>query len=198
MASLLAGAVAAAAFLLLFLVLGWNFFLCAVLAVALFAALTLLLRPEKKIGRIEVSSVVGGEELYQKLEEAREDLDSIGRLMEQVEDETIRAQSRQLHETAASILTYLEKHPEKIKLARRFIDYYQDTASSLLAKYVELEDSGLNTADAASLREKTGQALISLNQAFAGQFQRLMSNELMDMDAEIRLLEQTIKMEGPL
>ena len=118
--------------------------------------------------------------------------------MEQVEDETIRAQSRQLHETAASILTYLEKHPDKIKLARRFIDYYQDTASSLLAKYVELEDSGLNTADAASLREKTGQALISLNQAFAGQFQRLMSNELMDMDAEIRLLEQTIKMEGPL
>ena len=197
-ASLLAGIAAAAAFLLLFFVLQWNFFLCAGLSAALFIALALLIRPQKKIGQMEVSAVSGGEELYQKLEEAREDLDNIGRLMEQVEDETVRAQSRHLHETAGSILAYLEKHPNKIKLARRFIDYYQDTASSLLAKYVELEDSGLDTADAAGLKKKTGQALAALNQAFDGQFQRLMSNELMDMDAEIRVLEQTIKMEGPL
>lgn len=115
-ASLLAGIAAAAAFLLLFFAFQWNFFLCAGLSVALFIALALLIRPQKKIGQMEVSAVSGGEELYQKLEEAREDLDNIGRLMEQVEDETVRAQSRHLHETAGSILAYLEKHPNKIKL----------------------------------------------------------------------------------
>ena len=197
-AGLLAGIGAAAAFLLLFFGFRWNFFLCAVLAVILFVAFSLLFKPSRKIGRVEVSAVSGGEELYRKLQEAKEDLDSIGRSMGKIEDAQIRSQSQRLHETASSILSYLEKHPEKIGIARRFIDYYQDTASSLLAKYVELEGSGLKTEDAAQLGEKTGKALQALNQAFEGQFERLMRNELMDMDAELKLLEQTIKMEGPL
>ena len=197
-AGFLAGIGAAAVFLFLFFGLRWNFFLCAALAVVLFAAFSLLFKPARKIGRVEISAVSGGEELYRKLQEAKEDLDSIGRSMEQIEDVQIRSQSQRLHETASSILSYLEKHPEKIGTARRFIDYYQDTASSLLAKYVELERSGLHTEDAAQLEEKTKKALQALHQAFEGQFERLMRNELMDMDAELKLLEQTMKMEGPL
>ena len=43
---------------------------------------------------------------------------------------------------------------------------------------------------------KAEQALLTLNRAFEGQFEKLMENELMDMDADIRLLKQTMKMEG--
>ena len=35
-----------------------------------------------------------------------------------------------------------------------------------------------------------------MNRAFTGQFEKLMQNELMDMDADIRLLKQTMKAEG--
>ena len=42
----------------------------------------------------------------------------------------------------------------------------------------------------------TKQALLALNRAFTGQFEKLMQNELMDMDADIRLLKQTMKAEG--
>ena len=93
---------------------------------------------------------------------------------------------------------YLEKNPDKISMAGRFIDYYQDTASSLLKKYVELQNSGLGTPEAINLKENTKKAICMLNKAFEQQFQRMMRNELMDMDVEIQMIENMMKMEGPL
>ena len=43
---------------------------------------------------------------------------------------------------------------------------------------------------------KTAQALPVLDQVLEKQFTRLMEGELMDVDAEISLLENTLKMEG--
>ena len=188
----MSGLAAAVFFLAAFLGLHWNFFLCIVLAVLLFEGVYLLSRPRRRIGKIIVEDLENGEEL----EEAREDFENIRRSMKQIEDAELREQSEQLHETAARILKYLEKHPEKIGMARRFIDYYQDTASSLLGKYVELQESSLKTEEALRLKEDTKGAIKTLNRAFEQQFQRLMSSEMLDMDAEIKLLEKMRKMEG--
>lgn len=192
----MSGLAAAVFFLAAFLGLHWNFFLCIVLAVLLFEGVYLLSRPRRRIGKIIVEDLENGEELEKKLEEAREDFENIRRSMKQIEDAELREQSEQLHETAAHILKYLEKHPEKIGMARRFIDYYQDTASSLLGKYVELQESSLKTEEALRLKEDTKGAIKTLNRAFEQQFQRLMSSEMLDMDAEIKLLEKMRKMEG--
>ena len=83
-------------------------------------------------------------------------------------------------------------------MAGRFIDYYQDTASSLLKKYVELQNSGLDTSETRNLKENTKKAICMLNKAFEQQFQRMMRNELMDMDVEIQMIENMMKMEEPL
>ena len=110
----------------------------------------------------------------------------------------MREESGKLYNTSTKILAYLEKNPDKISMAGRFIDYYQDTASSLLRKYVELQDSGLDTLEVRNLKEKTKKAMTMLDQAFDQQFQRMMGNELMDMDVEIQMIEDMMKMEGPL
>ena len=193
---ILSGLAAAVFFLAAFLGLHWNFFVCAVLSAGLFEAVYLLSRPQRKIGKISIGELENGEELEQKLREAREDFESIRRSMKQIEDAELKAQSERLHGTAARILKYLEKHPEKINMARRFIDYYQDTASSLLGKYVELQDSSLETEEARRLKDETKGAIRTLNSAFEQQFQRLMGSEMLDMDAEIKLIEKMRKMEG--
>lgn len=61
---------------------------------------------------------------------------------------------------------------------------------------MELQDSQLGTQEVLRLKENTSHVLEKLNFAFEMQFQRLMKNEMLDMDAEIRLLDQTIKMES--
>lgn len=177
-------------------ILGLGWIAAAALSAGIYGGLTLLTKPKRQLGGIDVEEIPGGQALEQKLAEARADFKSIGSSMESIEDPQMRLESKRLHETAGRILKYLEDHPEKIMAARRFIDYYQDTASKLLEKYVKLQKTGLSTKEADRLKGQTKQALLALNRAFTGQFEKLMQNELMDMDADIRLLKQTMKAEG--
>ena len=167
-----------------------------VLAAGVYGALLLVTRPKRRIGFADVEALPGGEILEQKLQEAREDFSSIGHSMEAIEDPAMKLESERLHHTAGRILSYLEENPDKIMLARQFIDYYQDMASRLLDKYVKLQERGLDTEKTTELKEQTGKALLALNRAFEGQFEKLMQDEIMDMDADIRLLKQTMRMEG--
>ena len=176
--------------------LKWNLILSGVLAVLLYLAVLLLTKPKRQLGGIALEELPDGETLEKRLAEAREDFDSIGRSMKEIEDSELQAESEKLHGTAGRILNFLEKNPEKIPAARQFIDYYQDTASSLLKRYVELQNTRLGTADVTQLKDQTRQALVTLNRAFEKQFEKLMQNELMNMDADIKLLRQTMKMEG--
>ena len=183
-------------FYFLFGVLRWNFLFSAVLAVLLYMALTLLLKPVRKIGKVKVETLRDGEHLREKLEEARADLKSIERSMTKIRDLELKEESERLHRTAGNILKYLEENPGKIPQARQFIDYYQDTASQLLKKYVDLQNTDLNTEGTRRLKVQTEEAIRTLNEAFENQFQKLMSEELLDMEAELQLLRQTMKMEG--
>lgn len=183
-------------FYFLFGVLRWNFLFSAVLAVLLYMAFTLLLKPVRKIGKVKVETLRDGEHLREKLEEARADLKSIERSMTKIRDLELKEESERLHRTAGNILKYLEENPGKIPQARQFIDYYQDAASQLLEKYVDLQNTDLNTEDTRRLKVQTEEAIRTLNEAFENQFQKLMSEELLDMEAELQLLRQTMKMEG--
>lgn len=196
MVSLVAGIVAGGVFLGLLFLLKWNLLIDIILAVGIFVSVSLLAKPRNRIGKICVENIINGEELHRRLEEAMEDFSSIENSFKKIEDESVKEQVKSLKATAEKIIAYLEEHPEKITQARQFIDYYQDTASSLLSKYVELQDSQLGTQEVLRLKENTSHALEKLNFAFEMQFQRLMKNEMLDMDAEIRLLDQTIKMES--
>lgn len=193
--SIIVGAFAAVIFLLLFLGVRWNFFICVLLAAGLYGSVYLLSSPRRRIGKVVIDRMENGEELQKKLEEAREDFKSISSSMQQIEDASLKEEAQKLHDSSAHILDYLEQNPAKIPLARRFIDYYQDTASSLLQKYVKLQDTSLETEETRQLKEKTKQAIHTLNTVFDRQFQKLMGDELMNLDAEIEVMEQTIKME---
>ena len=64
-------------FLFLLAGLGWNLILCMVLGVAAYAAFSLLLRPVKKIGKVDAESLDNGEYLSDRLAEAAGDYSQI-------------------------------------------------------------------------------------------------------------------------
>lgn len=194
--SIVSGIVAAVVFLLLFFGAKWNFIICILLAAGIFGSVSLLSKPRRRIGEVIIEDMANGEELVKKLNEAKDEFKSIQYSIEKIEDDDLKEQADKLIQTSGNIVNYLEKHPEKIIDARRFIDYYQNRASLLLTKYIELQDSHLETEEVKSLKENAKKAISTLNRAFDKQFQKLMSNELLDMNAEIKLIEQTMKMEG--
>lgn len=195
-ASVIAGIVSAGLFLTLLFAAKWNFFISLIIAAEVYVGFSLIFRPVKKIGNVNADNIDGGEELLKRLESAQEGFSRIESSMRRISDYSVRKEAEQLHNTAAKIIEYLNAHPDRIHAARQFIDYYQETAAKLLSRYSELESSGISTDEVNRQKSDTLDALKTLNSAFSQQFEKLMSNEMTDTDAEIQLLKQTVKMEG--
>ena len=192
----MAGAAASLFFLLLFLGLGWSFPVSLLFAVLLFAAVWLITKPERKGKNAGWQPDDQEKELLRSMKEARKDFESIRRSMGRIRDGQLRQQTEEMCRAAGNVLAYLEKHPEKIPAARRFIDYYQDTASTLLARYVELESAGLSESQTQVLTESMKRAAAALTDAFQKQLGKMVENEVTDMETDVAVLEQMMRMEG--
>ncbi len=194
--ALISALISCAVFLLLFLAAGWNLAAAALLCILLYFGLGLILKPRKKIGGIDVEKIQGGEELQKLLEEARKDLKQISMAAREITNIKAKEDAEALEAGGRRILSYLEENPEKISMARRFFTYYLDTAAGLLERYTQLQETGLRTPEVTEALRKTAGTFPVLNEVFEKQFTRLMEGELMDVEAEISLLENTLKMEG--
>ena len=190
------GILSAVLFWVLVFLVKWNFFVCLGIAAAVYVGLSLLLRPVKKNGGVAAENFSGGFELLKRLDAAQKGFQKIEDAMLEINDSSVRSEAEQLHSVSAKIVEYLTAHPDRIFAARQFIDYYQETAVKLLSRFAELENARLRTNEVMRQRSDTLDALKTLNRAFEQQFEKLMSNEMTDTDAEIRLLKQMVKMEG--
>ena len=169
-AAIISAGAAGAVFVMFLFLLEWSVIIDILIAVGTYAGLYLITKPRSRIGSIDIELIEKG-------------------------DLQVKNEAEKLSETSAAIIEYLENNPSKIRQARQFIDYYQDTASKLLSRYIGLQDANIETEEIIKLKKDSRSALATLNKAFSGQFEKLMRGELTDMQAEIELLEQTVKME---
>lgn len=183
-------------FCILLFCLKWNLFLCMLLTAGVYLALSLLLRPVPRIGKVEIDSLENGEFLNERLTEASSDYIRMRRAAAQITEEPLHTECGGLLTLAGNILKYLTANPEKIPAARRYIDYYQETAANVLEHYTELKESGLSTSESERILSGTRETVSTLKQAFQMQFEKLMQDELMDMEADLKLLKQTLRSEG--
>ena len=166
-------------------------------AIVLGIGVFLTLKPNKKkdfkldLGESENAKLL--EESYKK---ALEDYNYVKGSLKYIKDYELKSQLQEMQKTSANILNYLQKHPEKIGMARRFIDYYQDTTAGLIEKYIEIEHTQLETDKVIEIKERTKHTIIGLNEAYIEQFEKLINDQIMDMDAELKVMEDTIKVDG--
>lgn len=197
-AAVFSAVMAGGVFVFLLFVVEWFILFDVLIAAGTYVALYLMLKPQLRIGNTKIEFIEGGEELEKKLLEAKDDYDSISRHVKKINDLRVREEAEKLVATASSIIEYLENNPEKIRHARQFIDYYQESASDILEKYITLQDANIETSEIIKLKKDTENALVTLNTAFKEQFEKLIRGEIIDMQAEFALLEQTVKTENDL
>lgn len=123
---------------------------------------------------------------YNYLEEAREN----------IPDRELVAQLRRLQRTAKNLLNHLEKNPERIALAYKFIDYYQDRAVKIVKQYRELEETELSTDKIQDLKQRMKQTLAALDEAYQDQFEHILNDQIISADAELKVMEQQLNAEG--
>ena len=105
-------------------------------------------------------------------------------------------QLRKMQGIAKNFLTYLQQHPERMSLARRFVDYYQDRALLLVRKYQELEKTGLEAQEVQQSKWDIKQLLDKFDEAYEDQFSKVLNAQLMDLDAEMKVMKQNMAADG--
>lgn len=133
------------------------------------------------------------QESYQK---AVADCAYIEEARRRIGDVDLSRQLGKMQQVAGNMLRYLEKNPKKIPQAQRFIDYYQDRAVRLVKEYQELEQTELRTGQVQAMKARMKEALSGLDEAYEEQFERLLRDQFIDLDAEIKVMEQTMNSEG--
>ena len=111
-------------------------------------------------------------------------------------DKELSAQLRRMQRTAKNLLNHLEKNPERIALAYKFIDYYQDRAVKIVKQYQELEETQLSTDKVQDLKSRMKQTLSALDDAYQDQFEHVLNDQIISVDAELTVMEQQLDAEG--
>ncbi|SFT66905.1 TM2 domain-containing membrane protein YozV [Selenomonas sp. GACV-9] len=129
-------------------------------------------------------------------QKALADYDRIENVRRQIHDVELSRQLTTIQQESSSMLRYLEKHPDRVPVARRFIDYYQDRAASLSEEFYELEQTRLDTEQVRQVRTRLKETLAAFDEAYAAEFEKVMGPQLMDMDAEMTVMQQHFESEG--
>ncbi|MDR0720372.1 MAG: 5-bromo-4-chloroindolyl phosphate hydrolysis family protein [Treponema sp.] len=187
--------IAVVIFIIAFIILQWALVIAALLSLGCYIGLSFLLAPAFRIGGVNIEHIKNSEEIISLLEEGERDLASIKTIMDASKDRQIKANARNVYREGGKIVEYIKKNPAKAVMARRFFNYYLDKAEEILKKYENLISAGIETDHLKSLKEKTLSALESISRGMVSQFSKLISSEVIDIEADIKLLESTVRME---
>jgi 5-bromo-4-chloroindolyl phosphate hydrolysis protein len=188
-------AIAIVVFAASIIVLKWTLVIAAVLALCSYVGLIFLFTPVLRLAGVNIEHMKNSEEIMTLLEEGEKDLLSIKKIADTSKDVQIKTKALNLHREGGKIIAYIKKNPAKAVMARRFFNYYLDKANEILTKYHNLISAEIETNHLPSLKEKTLGAMESILRGMALQFSRLISSEVIDIEADVKLLESTLKME---
>jgi 5-bromo-4-chloroindolyl phosphate hydrolysis protein len=108
----------------------------------------------------------------------------------------VRVNILEICATANDIFDEFVKDPKDVKRARRFILYYLDTTERIVSKYYQLGKTPYLSDDAKKTLKNVENTLDLIKDTFRKQLKKLTENDVMDLDAEVKVLQNTIKQEG--
>lgn len=118
------------------------------------------------------------------------------RLNDNIPDETISAQIDRIEKTTGRIFDYVMEHPEKKGQIRRFMNYYLPTTIKLLNEYDRMENLGISGNNINASKRKIEEMLETACGAYDRQLDALFADQVMDITADVTVLENMMKQEG--
>lgn len=150
---------------------------------------------EKRLGESAMKDAARGDSSA-LIRKAREDHASIYQAIPAISERDAAAYIGDMQAVAGNFIAYLERNPEKIMSAHKFIDYYQDRAVRLVRQLAEIDRSGISSGRLAEARSQIKEILPRLLDAYEQQFSAVMSEDMFDLDAEMTVLRHTLDEDG--
>lgn len=135
-------------------------------------------------------------ELQSVIYQGKRAIADIRRLNGEIPDERISAQIDLIERLTAQIFDCVRKNPKKLSQIRQFLNYYLPTTIKLMEQYVTLQNQSLKTENITEGMQKIEDLLDKVIIAFQRQLDALFEADVVDITADIRVMEQMMASEG--
>lgn len=125
--------------------------------------------------------------------QARKELTSLRVLNARIREPEIRNASNEICGIMEKVLSALKTEPSRIGDAQMFLQYYMPTQKSILSKYQQISESGVEHAE---LKDKVMAHLADIKTATEKQLANVYENDMLDISAEMELMNYSIKEDG--
>ena len=153
-------------------------------------------QPEPQKPEPQAAESTGNPELDAVLQQGQASVRRIQELNDAIPDFKLSAQLKQLEILTQKIFDYVKQHPENVRQIRQFLNYYLPTTIKLLEQYVVLQNQGMRVGNIDEGMTKIENMLEKVIAAFQQQLDSLFENDVVDITAEIRVMEKMMASEG--
>lgn len=172
---------------------GHNLPIALAFGVGAFAAFILLygLDPRRPAALAE-SYTGNNQRVTEALQQAEQKILTIEQAGSRIRQPELNQRLTRIISRARDILAEIARDPRDLRRARKFLNTYLDGAQRVISGYA---DTHTNTR-VQPLEANFRRVLISIEEVFEQQHQRLLENDLLDLDIQMEVLETQLKREG--
>jgi 5-bromo-4-chloroindolyl phosphate hydrolysis protein len=158
----------------------------------------LLLNPKKwdpEIAKLAQVYGITPDVIEKTIKKGGKKLRAMRKYAETIDKQSVRKSIERIGETAEKIFQNFKHDPKDIKAARQFLNYYLDSTIKIIRQYAMLSQKGGGSGNAETLK-KAEEVLGTIEKAFEKQLATLYDDDFLDLDAEISVLDKSMKMDG--
>jgi hypothetical protein len=158
-----------------------------------FAAFVLLYGVDERQVPVKVKEYAGNmQPVTEALQQAEQKIFSIEQAGGRIDQPELNERLTRIIALARNILTEIARDPRDFRRARKFLNTYLDGAERVVNGYAETHTNLRNQTLEVNFRR----VLVTIEEVFGQQYQRLLENDLRDLDVDIEVLENQLKSEG--
>jgi len=109
-----------------------------------------------------------------------------------IRDREINERVHGILDWARKVLSEIENDPRDVRLARKFLKVYLEGAEQVTERFAKLEKEPLS----AELEHSFRTLLVDMENVFAEQHEKLLENDILDLDVQIEVLTARLRREG--
>jgi hypothetical protein len=128
--------------------------------------------------------------------EGMEKLRRISNATRMIQSNEVAATIRDICKVGVEIFDGIKKNPGKMNKVKQFTNYYLDATKTIVEQYVELSGRTNRTPEVDQALRKVEDLLGIIRQTFDRQLANLLEDRLLDLNTELTVLKNTMKLEG--
>ncbi|HVP18470.1 MAG TPA: 5-bromo-4-chloroindolyl phosphate hydrolysis family protein [Spirochaetia bacterium] len=117
-------------------------------------------------------------------------------LISSVDKPEVRAKIQHLADLAEQIVDRVRENHRDAKRVRQFLNYYLGATVTIVQRYVDLGSRRNASGEIGAALAKVESMLDPIERVFEQQLAASAQDEVLDLDTELKLLEQTLQLEG--